>query len=87
MQMILYVSLLYSLFIDKQLTPPPKKWKNSQAKFLMFDVAGSDFINQYVMYMYLVSFVKWNNSIFFILEFTMWQRLITCPCNSNAFYM
>lgn len=66
MQIILYVSLFYSLFIDKQLSS-----LNSQAKFLMFDVAGSDFINQYVLYMCLVSFGKGNNSIFFILEFTL----------------
>lgn len=78
MQMILYVSLFYSLFIDKQLSsPPPKK------NIFKFSSQISD-INQYILYMYLVSFGKDNNSIFFILEFTIWQRLFTSPLNSNA---
>lgn len=81
MQMILYVSLLYSLFIDKQLSSPPQK------NIFKFSSQISD-INQYILYtsiyMYLVSFGKDNNSIFFILEFTIWQRLFTSPLNSNA---
>lgn len=78
MQMILYVSLFYSLFIDKQLSSPPQK-KN----IFKFSSQISD-INQYILYMYLVSFGKDNNSIFFILEFTIWQRLFTSPLNSYA---
>lgn len=77
MQIILYVSLFYSLFIDKQLSSPPKK------NIFKFSSQISD-INQYILYMYLVSFGKDNNSIFFILEFTIWQRLFTSPLNSNA---
>lgn len=79
MQMILYVSLFYSLFIDKQLSSPPPKKRN----IFKFSSQISD-INQYILYMYLVSFGKDNNSIFFILEFTIWQRLFTSPLNSNA---
>lgn len=79
MQMILYVSLFYSLFIDKQLSsPPPPKKRN----IFKFSSQISD-INQYILYMYLVCFGK-DNSIFFILEFTIWQRLFTSPLNSNA---
>lgn len=78
MQMILYVSLFYFLFIDKQLSPPPQKKINFK-----FSSQISD-INQYILYMYLVSFGKDNNSIFFILEFKIWQRLFTSPLNSNA---
>lgn len=79
MQMILYVSLFYSLFIDKQLSSPPPQTKN----IFKFSSQISD-INQYILYMYLVSFGKDNNSIFFILEFTIWQRLFTSPLNSNS---
>lgn len=61
--------------------PPPKK------NIFKFSSQISD-INQYILYtsiyMYLVSFGKDNNSIFFILEFTIWQRLFTSPLNSNA---
>lgn len=77
--MILYVSLFCSLFIDKQLSFPPPPQKN----ILKFSSQISD-INQCILYMYLVSFGKDNNSIFFILEFTIWQRLFTSPLNSNA---
>lgn len=56
---------------------PPKK------NILKFSSQISD-INQYILYMYFVSFGKDNNSIFFILEFTIWQRLFTSPSNSNA---
>lgn len=56
---------------------PPKK------NIFKFSSQISD-INQYILYMYLVSFGKDNNSIFFILEFTIWQRLFTSPLNSNA---
>lgn len=56
---------------------PPKK------NIFKFSSQISD-INQYILYMYLVSFGKDNNSIFFILEFTIWQRLFISPLNSNA---
>lgn len=70
---------LVLFFIYRQaINPPPKK-----KIIFKFSSQISD-INQYILYMYLVSFGKDNNSIFFILEFTIWQRLFTSPLNSNS---
>lgn len=60
---------LVLFFIYRQaikLPPPPKK-----RNIFKFSSQISD-INQYILYMYLVCFGK-DNSIFFILEFTIWQ--------------
>lgn len=70
---------LVLFFIDRQaikLLPPQKN-------IFKFTSQISD-INQYILCLYLVSFGKDNNSIFFILEFTIWQRLFTSPLNSNS---
>lgn len=70
---------LVLFFIYRQAIKLPPQTKN----IFKFSSQISD-INQYILYMYLVSFGKDNNSIFFILEFTIWQRLFTSPLNSNA---
>lgn len=71
---------LVLFFIYRQaIKLPPPQTKN----IFKFSSQISD-INQYILYMYLVSFGKDNNSIFFILEFTIWQRLFTSPLNSNS---
>lgn len=70
--------VLFFIYRQAIKLPPPKK-----RNIFKFSSQISD-INQYILYMYLVSFGKDNNSIFFILEFTIWQRLFTSPLNSNA---